>query len=46
MQAQIYYDLGDYDKSVAIANELHAGIEVLDAGMQFIGNGLCSTAAF
>ncbi len=23
MQAQIYYDLGDFDKSVAIANELH-----------------------
>lgn len=31
IQAQIYHDLGDYDKSVAIANELHADIQ----GMEF-----------
>ena len=29
MQAQIYYDLGDFDKSLAIANELFAGLEEL-----------------
>ncbi len=30
MQSQIYFDLGDYDKSVAIANELHKDLENLD----------------
>ncbi len=30
MQAQIYYDLGDFDKSVAIANELHAEMAEMD----------------
>jgi two-component sensor histidine kinase len=29
MQAQIYYDLGDFDKSLAIANELYASLEEL-----------------
>ncbi len=26
MQAQLYYDLGDFDKSIAIATELHGSI--------------------
>jgi len=30
MQSQIHYDLGDYDKSVAIANELYAEKQKLD----------------
>ncbi|MEO0527080.1 MAG: histidine kinase dimerization/phosphoacceptor domain -containing protein [Bacteroidota bacterium] len=30
MQSQIYYDLGDYDKSIAIANELYARKQKLD----------------
>jgi len=30
MQSQIYYDLGDYDKSVAIANDLYAEKDKLD----------------
>ena len=30
IQAQIYYDLGDYDKSVALANELYANKEQAD----------------
>ena len=30
MQAQIYYDLDDYDKSVAIANDLHEMIDSFD----------------
>lgn len=30
MQSQIYYDLGDYDKSVAIANDLYAIKDKID----------------
>jgi len=30
MQSQIYYDLGDYDKSVAIANDLYSVKDSLD----------------
>ncbi len=30
MQSQIYYDLGDYDKSVAIANDLYSVKDKLD----------------
>lgn len=30
MQAQIYFDLGDYDKSVAVANELHTDLDRMD----------------
>ena len=30
MQAQIYFDLGDYDKSLAITKSLHADIEDFD----------------
>lgn len=29
IQAQIYYDLGDYDKSLAISNDLYAGLNDL-----------------
>lgn len=30
MQSQLYYDIGDFSKSVAIANQLHKRIENLD----------------
>ena len=30
MQSQVYYDLGDYDKSVAIAKDLYEDIELMD----------------
>ena len=30
IQAQIFYDLGDYDKSVSLANELYADTEEVD----------------
>ncbi|WP_297793378.1 histidine kinase dimerization/phosphoacceptor domain -containing protein [uncultured Eudoraea sp.] len=30
MQSQIYFDLGDYDKSVAIANDLYAVKDIFD----------------
>ncbi len=30
IRARIYYDLGDYDKSLAIAKDLHTNIEQLD----------------
>ena len=30
MQAQIYFDLGDYDKSIALANDLYATKSLLD----------------
>lgn len=30
IQAQIYYDLGDYDKSVALANELYTSMDDVD----------------
>jgi len=30
MQSQLYYDIGDFSKSVAIANQLHKNIENLD----------------
>ena len=30
MQSQIYYDLGDYDKSVAIAKDLHTMLDSFD----------------
>jgi len=33
IQAQIYYDLGDYDKSLAISNELYAGLSQLEPGI-------------
>lgn len=36
MQSQIYYDLGDYDKSLAIANELYGEKQKLDLGTKEI----------
>jgi two-component sensor histidine kinase len=34
MQAQIYYDLGDFDKSLAIANELYSAIDAIPGESQ------------
>lgn len=34
MQSQIFYDLGDYDKSVAIVKELHDNIDKYDIGLK------------
>ena len=34
MQAQIYYDLGDYDKSVALANDLYEQLDSFDPQIQ------------
>ena len=34
IQAQLYYDLGDYEKSLAVANELYANKHDLDLNTQ------------
>ena len=34
IQSQIYFDLGDYDRSVAIANDLYKNIELLDLDLK------------
>ncbi len=36
IQSQIYYDLGDYDKSVAIAKDLHEELDSYDLQLQSI----------
>ena len=36
MQAQIYFDLGDYDKSVALSNDLYEQVDSLDIEIKTI----------